>query len=454
MKSGLLKIRSLFQAQKVSKIFSEKIDYYEKEFLSAGFKSYWLFFAIGLLVFIFLFSTVHNRSVKEIKKISKPRYHQLIKFWIDKGFIKHGGVWLRTSKNRKQWSPPSKNEEIKYAYKGAMSYLYIAYFLEKMNHSIRGSYSYRLMCFHNQIFVLLSSALLGLLAMRLSLRFKIKPFQCLLLGVGCQIVYQTFPVNLWYYWELYNTTVSPIFAIIFLIVSEKIVTQEKAEKRYLVIRFISVFGLFYLDYPTAVFFIATYFVICAVLGHSLSNQFLFRSLILPACLGMGLIGLQLLWIKISYPEIEFVGGGFLFRTGLDGSIAKYIDHFNLLFDRRRDKLGFLNWKYLFWASSFTVLLLIALYHKISQLKYPVFVLLCALGLYVPFAFLFSQVTVIHPYMYDAYLVIPLILSFFAILPAVLEMKTKYTGVFSLLFFMMACCYAAVQIRAYATQFPL
>ena len=81
-------------------------------------------------------------------------------------------------------------------------------------------------------------------------------------------------------------------------------------------------------------------------------------------------------------------------------------------------------------------------------------LLAALGLYVPFAFTFSQGAIIHPYFYEPCLAFPLVLALFCLLPAWLERLTGQGGVFVLLWGGLAYCYTWVQLRSYALFYPV
>ena len=412
--------------------------------------------AVGAAVALALGMTVHNRSTEEIIRKAPPRYEQLITFWIRRGYFRHGGLWIRRRGLRQAFAPPAPKEPVQWAYRtSSMSYLQLGHLLERIHYGVTGRYSHQLMAISSQALVWLSSALLGLLAMRLALRMGAPGLHALLLGAGCQIVHATFGVNLNYYWEVYYTTVAPIFLILFLLLSETLLDGGRISRGAGFCRALCVFVLFHLDPSPAFLFILTYLLCCAVLCRgALSGRRILAQVVLPAAAGMLLFGAQLLCVKLAFPGVKFVGSSLLFRTGFDGSTGFYRDHWNLLFSKYRDVWDFLNWPCLLWAGVGATALLVALYHRIPQLRIPVFMVLATLGMWVPFAFLFSQGTTIHPYAYDSYLVIPMILASLAILPATIERFTRNTGIFVLVFFVAACCYCMVQIRAYAVVHPL
>jgi hypothetical protein len=423
--------------------------------------SFFLFLVIGCIIFFFLFLTVHRRDMKEVRESSPARYKQLIMFWIERGYFKHGGLWIRNPDNPEKYDAPKEDENIKWAYRTSpMGHLQLAHFLQRINYLFRGNYSYRLMSLHNQGLVMLASALLGLLAMRLALKMEINAYHALFLGIAVQSTYQTFPTNLMYFWEVYYTTVEPIFVVLFLLLSEKTLLEQKVPTKIHLFRAICVFAIFYIDPPTAMFFLPTYILASAILGFSVfQNQNILRTMVLPAGFALGLWMTQLLWVKVYFPDIKFIGSGFMQRTGFDGSVAYYKDHFNLLYTTElynyRDLFGNINqWKFLFIAGVISMLFLIIIYHKIPRLKFPILILASTVVLYVPFAFMFSQGTVIHPYAYDSYIVIPILLSLFSVFPATIEKVTENKGIFVFASIIVAFCYCMVQIRTYAIQFPL
>ena len=383
-----------------------------------------LLLVVGAAVALALGVTVHNRSTEEIVRKSPPRYEQLIRFWIHRGYFRHGGLWIRRRGLQHAYSPPVGEEPAKWAYRtSSMGYLQLGHILERIYYGATGRYSPQLMVLHSQALVWLSSALLGLLAMRLALRIGAPGFHALLAGISCQIVHATFPATLNYYWEVYYTTVAPIFLILFLLLSEKFLVLDGRDvsRRVGICRALCLFALFYIDPAPTISFILTYLLCRAVLGYGLpSGRRVLKTIVLPVAAAVLLFAAQLLWVKLRFPELTFIGSGLMFRTGFDGSTQLYSDHWNLLFSRYRGFWDCLSWPSLFVAGVGSTALLAVLYHRVSQLRIPVFMVLALLGMYVPFTFLFSQGVTIHPYAYDSYLVMPLILSLLAILPAIID----------------------------------
>jgi hypothetical protein len=413
----------------------------------------------GFLVFGFLFATVHHRDLSiELPKYAAEyfpieRYPTVIRVWIEHGYFKHGGLAFR--------EPVDQDPTQEVWRSNPMGFMQAAHLLERMNYALRGKFSYTLLMLHNQAWVWFSSALLGMLALRLARRMEINPLYTLFFGIACAVIYQTFPINLWYYWEILPTTVLSLFAILFLLIEEVTFGRERVPRWITVLRGLCVFALVYTEPLGALFFLATYILAAVVLSpESLKRQSVLKTLILPASLALGFFALQVTWVRLNYPGIRLVGSTLMFRTGFDGSTQYYTSHLDLITSRYALKLNaplapLTQWGFLFVVGSLSVLALVGLYlTRLPQLRCAMLILAIALGLYVPFAFMFSQAAVIHPYDYDARLAIPLILASFAVLPACLERLTKNTGVIVLFVILAAFCYSMVQIRAYAIAFPL
>lgn len=380
------------------------------------------------------------------------RYSKTIMVWIQHGYFKHGGLSFLEDIDQNPTQQVWRSNP--------MGFLQMAHLLERIHFWIKGSYSYRVMVFHNQWIVLFSSALLALWSMRMALHVKIQPKHAFLLGAGSALVYQTFPMNLWYYWEIYPSAVLCLFALIFLLIEQIAIDRTSISSQLLLLRGLCIFCMVYIEPFSGILFPLSYLVVCGIFSpESIRKWNMRRTFFVPIFVALLVFALQLLWIKIQYPTVQLYGSGILFRTGLDGSTQYYSGHIDLVANRllsyqppfMSQSLALLTrWWFLLLAGSLSLLFLIAIYiWKLPQLKNNILLLLLSLGLYVPLAFLFSQATVIHPYAYDIYLAFPLIAALFAVLPATLEKLTKETGMFTLSAIVVGFCYSLVQIRTYA-----
>ena len=411
-----------------------------------GFVCLLLFLLFGVVIYAFLFLTVHNRDVSTLE--FNQRYNDSIKVWIEHGYFKHGGLAFRR--------PVTEDPQQKIWRSSPMGFIQAAHLLERISYAWKGGFSQRLMCFHNQAIIWISSALLGFLVFRVVLQYDGRLVSASLLGVSCQAVYQTFPFNLYNYWEIFPNALMCMFAIAYLIIVEQDLRRDPTTTWNHWLRGIFVFGIFYMEPFTAPFFLATYYLVVMVMKPSLrTKQRHVRTILMPALVAIGIYLGQLAYVKWTYPEVNVAGSGFLFRTGFDGSIRYVGDQFALLFARLKFvEPGIGNWKYFFISGLLSMIYLVMFKAKDARLQPIRMLLLISVGLYVPFAFFFSQCVAIHPYAYDTHLVIPLILSLLAFLPCHLERITKQTATFVVIAALVAFCYSMVQLRTYAIAYPL
>ena len=415
-------------------------------FNSGGGAAMALYLVTGAAIIVFLFMTVHHRDPQETRK--NDRYRRALIVWIEHGYFHHGGLAFKESVDQ------NPSQELWQS--SSMGFLQGAHLLERMNYRFRGGFSDRLLVLHNQAIVLLSAALLGLMGMRSALGLGIAPRSAFVLGLACQTVYQTFPHNVWYYWEIYPTAVVSLIGIGWLICEEAGFERTIDKRWFMAVRTVAVFLLMWVEPYGSFFFVGTYVAVLFIVSPAEFKRVkVIFTVLTPAAAAVLLYTVQLLFVTIRYPLVKFTGNGFFFRTGLDGS-REYMNGQWDLTTRRWPIPWLINrWPTLFLAGTAALVIVVVLYlTKVPRLRSSLFVLCTFSGLYVPFAFMFSQAAVIHPYGYDVYLVIPLIWALFALLPAALERLSSETGVLVYVSILTAFCFTWVQLRTYAMQFPL
>ena len=406
-----------------------------------------IYLAAGTIVMVFLFYTVHSRSIDKIQAVNQ-RFHRVVQTWIEHGYLKHGGLAFtqagEADPGQRVWRSSS------------MGFLQGAHLLERLHYLVRGRYSYRLMTLHNQGVVLLTAAVVALLAMHLATLLGLSRDRAFLLGLGCQCVYQTFPQNLYYFWEILPPAVLCLPAAAWLLFEVHQLEAPAARARPWV-RAAAIFAMAWIEPFSATFIIATFVLALYLLAREqLRRVPVFLSVILPALAAAALLFLQVQWARYRFPSALVEGSEFGFRTGLDGSVEYVRGHWDLVNRKFPEPNWPINdWKALFLSGAAALILVFVLRLTTKlPLHRPVFVLAVSLGLYVPFAFTFFQAVAIHPYGYDVYLLLPIVVALFGVAPAALEMLTKQTGLFVFASLIAAWCMAWMQLRTYVMQYPM
>ena len=407
-----------------------------------------LYLTLGAIVLTFLYGTVHRRTDAEIQAFN-DRFHRVVQVWIEHGYLKHGGL---------AFTEPGENNPTQTVWRSSsMAFLQAAHVLERFHYLLRGSYSYRLMLLHNQVVVLLTAVVIALLSMRLALRVGLRREHAFILGLASLAVFQTFPHNLFYYWEILPTLPVVLVASSWLLLEESYVGHDSEPPWVGRCRSVLIFLLVWIEPVSAAFMIGAFVGACFLLApESLRRVPLVRNVLLPAAAGVLILMLQVLWVRYRFPEVTLEGSGLLFRTGLDGSTQYVQGHWDLVARRWPTPDWPINfWKWLFCAGVAATTAVYAFYLRgQTTLRSSVFVLSVAFGLYIPLAFAFLQSVAIHPYGYDIYLLLPLVVALFGVTPAILEQRSHNTGVFVFATILLAWCFAFVQLRTYAMQFPL
>ena len=410
-----------------------------------------LFLAVGSVTLIFTLSTVNNHSAAALQMNGgAARQHFAIRYWIEHGYFRSAGLGVRGTTDKP------------YLYGSATGGSHISGFVvAKLYSAVTGRDSWRLLALHNQFVLLLASSLIGLLAFRLAMRAGTPRFHAFVLGASAQIAHFTFPDNLDVVWEITGRVWWLTFATIFLLLEER--ALENRSRALMVAEVVSVFLLTYMEYVAGAAFIASYAAITLML-HSdrLVARRLLRSCVLPALLAIGVFAGQLTLAHVMRPDMPTDGSTFLFRTGLDGSTQYYKDHRDIAAGRdlaranwpENSRANLFQWQWLFLAGATAVLTIMVAATRNLIPPIAVIAVVSLLGAYVLYAALFSQAVVIHPYLYDVMLVVPLSLALFVVAPAFLESLASQKGIVVVLVFFLALWVSMVNLRDYAVRNPV
>jgi hypothetical protein len=416
-----------------------------------GFTLFALFLAVGLIAFVYVWMTVHQRSVETLSSTDLPmREHTILTRWLDHGFFaSYGLVW------------PTADQKIIYrSFTGG--FMITGFLAEKVWMAMTGRYSWRLLALHNEIVALLISALLALLAYRLARLFGAGPLHAFVLGVAVQMVWFTFPDNLAGYWRVSEHEYSQFATIAFLLLEERALGGRRT-RLHTTLQALAIFALTYIETIIGTMFIASYVATAFLLrGERPPLKRLAAVLLLPWVCAVALFGIQLLGARYESKRsgVKLYSSSFQYRSGLDGDAMFYGDHLDIAFGRDIVRTGrpgnpqfLFRWEWLFIGGVAAVLMTLAAYIRGRAPRIAVVALVALIGSYLLYAAVFSQAVVLHPYLFDVMLATPLILALFAIVPALVESYTRRTGTIVLLALFGATWFSLFQLRLYALACP-
>jgi hypothetical protein len=416
----------------------------EKNLCSGGNAGLIVFLLWGSLVLAGLFLSVHSRDIVESQNTLQGRWPNLILLWEKEGYLNHGGLWFSKS----LIEDPSPKMISPYT----MGFLQGAHLLEKIQTWVNGSFSFGLLAFHNQLIPMLSSALLGFLAMRLTLRLGIRPLHAFVLGLSTQTLHQTFPGNLWFFWEVYPTTLGVLFMVLFLICEESAYGLESKSVYLQRIRKLTVFCMVFVEWVGALCFLSTYCLISRY--FSPGKQSAKREMVkiaLPVFLALFVMAGQLVWVKTNSPDVQLMGQEAGSQIELSKSFLQVKELSTVLKKRYEPLLP--DWNVLAMMGLLATLIVMIMVWREKKHSIHFIMLATGTGFYAVFLLLGPK-SFILPEAYEVYLVFSLVLALFALLPGWLETLNNNSGIFVLTFCILAICWSSIQLRNYSIYYPL
>lgn len=403
-----------------------------------------IFLVYGIFLLWFLFFTVHDRKGGEFIERMDSRWPTILQVWINHGYSKHGGMAFM--------QPVDQKPDQKVWRSNSIFFLQLGHVLERIHIAFKGEFSYVLLAVHNQIIPMFSSCLLGFLAMRLVLKRGSSFNQAIILGLCAQTVYQTFPFNLILVWGISQHATSVILLLAFLILEEGGVSLKYGIKRSIA-RAVLVFFMGINEPSSTLFFFLAYIVVkILTCPESINFWKKMWTNILSFSTAIVVIFAQLFWVKSNYPQVVYGGSELFPRTGFDGDLTYYYDHMDLLGNRYL--LNLPGWHALLFSGLLAILIVLTLIQRKRVSLFQQTTLLSLVGLFVLYAFLLSQSSVIHSSIYDNYLAIPAILALFALLPAWFELiLQRFKYMFVVLSVVLAFVTAGLQMFAYWVYMP-
>lgn len=409
-----------------------------------------LFVVVGLIVFAVAVVSVHTG--RDLSRDSgAARMHMILSHWLDGGYFHYFGVAVFST---------DRGDIIYRSTSGG--HLLSAFVVAKLYAVVSGGrYSPRLIGLHNQLVSLVLSALLGLLACRLTRRLGLELGHAAVAGAVVVGLVFTFPENLGLYRLLTGQAYALLFATVFLLVEERRGDGPGTPAQTMV-QAAAGFLMTYMEKVEAAAVFATVAAMLCVLVPRRGSwrRFVLVALI-PGAAAVALHGLQLYGALRRFPDMGVIGSTFWFRTGFDGESLYYLDHLDIAWRRDWARLNWpanrealFRWPWVFGLGTLSTLCLVAAYVAGRVPRIVVEVLTALIGSWFLYAAVFSQAVVIHPYLYDVLLFTPLALALFALGPALAESLTRRTGAILLIVVLSACWYSMFQMRLYALRYPM
>jgi hypothetical protein len=411
------------------------------------------FLAAGFVVLLYTLSTVNGRTEKELQAHPRSaRTNVGISYWDQHGYFSSAGLPVRKMR------PPSREHYLYRSSTGA--FLVTGFLVQKVYGWFNDGYAWRAVAAHHQVVSLLMSALLAVVAFRIASRFGVKPFHAFTLAVVTQVVFFTFPENLELYWEMSEMPGWMMLVLAYLLFDERTIGAEPS-RRTTVIRALLVFAMACLSVTTTPFFVAAYIAARLVLhGFFPGWRSFAAAMLIPAAVALAMYKGQIALAERLNPKMPIYGSTFVFRSGLDGSPKHYTDHADIIYGRRSAAMAkepdqrTARRPLLFFAGGLSILALLIGFARGRIAPFPILVLGGIGGAYALYAGIFSQSIVIHTYLYDGILALPLILALYAGLPALLESLTAASGAFVLVATFAGFIHANASLREYAMRYPL
>jgi hypothetical protein len=410
-----------------------------------------LFLSVGLVVFIAAFLTVHRRPPQELAvNGGSLRSRYVLSHWLNEGYFHYFGLTLLQTPG-----------EVAIYSSSTGGYLVSAFVLEEFYMTLFGRYSWRLIAIHNELVSLLLSALLGLLAFRVSRRIGLDMRLAFAAGASIVIVMFTFPDNLALYWEMSAQAYWLLFATIFLLVEERCLDGDRTHILSL-LQAIAAFLMTIMESIAGLAFVSAMAATIFLLEQRRGSwkRFLFLALA-PFLAALMLHGIQSFAASRRFPQIPQRGSTFMVRSGLDGESLYYGDHLDIAGRRVWARLNWpanrkylFRWTWVFLLGSISTMIMMAAYLAGRVPRIAIETLTWLAGAWLLYAAVFSQSLVIHPYLHDVMLFAPLSLALFAFVPALVESRTRGSGAILLIVVFCAIWYAFFQMRLYALRYPM
>jgi len=409
-----------------------------------------IFLAFGILIAMLSFAFVIKKPIDSNNpgvSTNSIYLDQIKRDWIlGDGYLRHGGLF---------YDPATASQPKDAHYLGTGFINFIPYALQKIFYSITDRTSLYLMTIYSLFLPMLCSILLGIFSFRLSNLIVENDLVALQLGLSAQLVFQTFPLNLMYYWGYTPQMHGMIFCLIF---ANLALTYSRENS----IGWKGTFVIMLLMMGSEYIYTSMYVLIMAALFFLRGEKDLTKSIIV---IFFGSIIVYLLVkftqyqaVQFYYPDSGITGSSLRSRMWFDGDVA-YISSWQDLFLKKMSALSYgktsgtielLKWHGLLIFSACSAAVVLILHNK-NNSKALLFGF-CFLFSYLVYGLIFSQAVVVHSDLYEILLLVPCLLFSFALAPSIIYKKLNDNIYIVNIYLLFSLGYSLNQLRFYYINF--
>ncbi|MDG1899296.1 MAG: hypothetical protein P8I74_05470 [Phycisphaerales bacterium] len=454
--------------------------------------------AVGCLILVALFLTVHNRNLESdsfeetwvASGVFQDRWTDLADHWIEDGYLANAGLWyLNSDRSFRIWvtepeisnsgwiSKETYDPEAQYYYRSnpILSLAPLAAAQRLKTAVAGGSASRSVTILYGQTLTMLTGCLIGIVATVCCRRIGLPFLHALALGICAQIVFQTHPLNLAAYFRLFfqHALMLPTM----LVIVSLLMPGHPRTAGW--IRATGMLLLSLAEPVTGFAFIVGYLVLGVLIDRTIpwfrrDQDGILRShrfgltIVLPWLGAMAIILLQLTLAKSLIPNAELVGATSSFRTGLDGNTRWYTNlhgafrkmvFANYLYGPGRSNIG---GSPIFWGAGFASIAIVILSAAWTRkrgrsneaIHLTAFITALLSTMFGILAVTFNNAMAIHPFIYPLMILPGMCLAMFAFLPAIIARTAKSTWPVVALIVFIAFTATMANIRYFSVTFPI
>jgi hypothetical protein len=376
-------------------------------------------------------------------------YTHVFKYWNSLG-IRSFGLWLNDEAPSFYQQGDTLSRLHFYGH-SSTGFIVPAYIVDRVITSVRGRSSGFVVQLYSQVIVLASSLLISLIGFRIGVRRGLPPLVAGTFGLCAGLVFQNFKHNLAQASEIMPTSVSVLLMLV-VIYSRDVAWDGPA---ILARRLDWVIGtaMFWMTLSDLVIVPAFFGIAVGLVAlYGISTRLTLRRWALvyvtPVILAFGLFRLQLALGRAYLGGVTAIGTPDLVRMGLNGRDTLGLGGHRMILTFLRDQ-----WAWWGFAGLALAALVLVLFHcrraKDDVASRELTGLLPMMITYILLASAFSELVLIHPYIYDLLLIVPSALLVCVHAPVAVSLWYPRQGLVALVVLMFSLMYVWVNIVDYA-----